>query len=133
MEIQQKVEKICTFKPEINQYSSTKNKPIISSEKALTERLYEIDISKRKEKKKALENIYSHYFTPMTNTSTEVNDTNDRKNMKLKNNAYEINNIIEKYKSSQNDEEIDQILKEKIVSKSKFDLYQKEEVQSNIV
>ena len=53
--------------------------------------------------------------------------------MKLKNNAYEINNIIEKYKSSQNDEEIDQILKEKIVSKSKFDLYQKEEVQSNIV
>ena len=119
-EIEKTVEKVCTFKPEINKKSEkiSKNPNNYSEKAALTDRLYEIDIAKRKENRKALESIYSHYFTPMTNRNDDLENLSDKKIQKT---LEESSKVMEKYKTIENDEDIAKILREKIVFKSKLE------------
>jgi hypothetical protein len=118
-EYEKKVDKICTFKPEVNKASEKLIKD--SADIDLTERLYEVDIAKRKEKHKILESIYTHSFCPMTNSNQEK-ENSEAKKIKPKKEFLKNDSLVEKYKTSQNDTEIDVLLKEKFSSPKKFDL-----------
>lgn len=105
-EVQKKEEKSCTFKPEINKTSEKISQKDLAyyTEKAVTDRLYEDDVAKRKEKIKILESIYTHTFTPITNSTVDGKDQRDKRKENKNVEKPKVGN--ENYQSFQNDEEL---------------------------
>jgi len=105
-EVQKEEEKFCTFKPEINKTSEKISQKDLGyyTEKAVSERLYEDDVAKRKEKIKMLESIYTHTFTPITNSTVEGRDQREKKK-ELKN-GDKTKTGNESYQKFQNDEQL---------------------------
>ena len=105
-EIQKKEEKSCTFKPEINKTSEklTQKELGLYNDKAVTDRLYEDDVAKRKEKIKILESIYTHSFTPITNSTVEGKEAKEKK--KESKNGDKIKTSQESYQTFQSNEQL---------------------------
>ncbi len=105
-EVLKEEEKFCTFKPEINKTSEKISQKDLGyyTEKAVSDRLYEDDVAKRKEKIKMLESIYTHTFTPITNSTVEGKDQKERKKELKNGDKIKIGN--ESYQTFQNDEQL---------------------------
>ena len=106
--MEKEVDTLCTFKPEINKTSEKIVTNNISDfvDKTCSARLYEIDVAKRKERQKKLENIYSHPFAPVTNNFAKDNSTNEKGSNLNKTGKVNEDNPLSKTQTHQNDEEI---------------------------